>query len=360
MRGANIVVAGAGAVGRAIASALARAGHRVTVVDPLAANASSVAAGMLAPAFESVFDAGTAGDYALLAEARDAWPALAADIGLTLARDGALAIGSRAEAEGWAARLAEVGAAARLLAPGAGQALATGIPGEAWAVFTPDDWRLDPAAALARLRADAEARGARFLRDRVTGFGAGAVELGGGARLPADRLVIATGAAQGLAAVAPELAALTPIKGHIWRAAGHFRAQPAVRGAGVYLCAADGEAVLGATMEVGVADEGVDAGVAAELFAAGAPLLKHLNSQMAAPLSWSAAAGVRAATPDGLPLVGAAGAPGVILAVGARRNGWLLAPMIARAVLDAVQGRAASAAAAAFDPGRLTRSSRPG
>ena len=56
MGGADIVVAGAGAIGRAVALALVRAGHRVTVVDPLGANASGVAAGMLAPAFEALFD----------------------------------------------------------------------------------------------------------------------------------------------------------------------------------------------------------------------------------------------------------------------------------------------------------------
>ena len=71
MGGADIVVAGAGAIGRAVAVALARAGHRVTVVDPLGANASGVAAGMLAPAFECVFDAGSAGHYELLLEARE-------------------------------------------------------------------------------------------------------------------------------------------------------------------------------------------------------------------------------------------------------------------------------------------------
>ena len=52
-------------------------------------------------------------------------------------------------------------------------------------------------------------------------------------------------------------------------------------------------------------------------------------------------------------MVGAGAAAGVILAVGARRNGWLLAPMIAQAVLDAVEGRPKSPAAARFDPRRF-------
>jgi glycine oxidase len=106
-------------------------------------------------------------------------------------------------------------------------------------------------------------------------------------------------------------------------------------------------------METGVAEAVVDPELAARLLDAAGPLGALLTPPTTGPVAWGAAAGVRAATPDGLPLVGAAGAPGVILAVGARRNGWLLAPMIAAAVLDAVEGRAAGDAAAAFDPRRL-------
>ena len=133
MLGADIVVAGAGAIGRTIACVLAGAGHRVTVVDPLKANASSVAAGMLAPAFECLFDPASRGRYALLAEARDLWPALAAEIGLPLARDGALAIGTRTEAESWAAQLAATGTQAMLLAPSEAARCAPDLPGGAWA-----------------------------------------------------------------------------------------------------------------------------------------------------------------------------------------------------------------------------------
>ncbi len=349
-------MAGAGAVGSTIAYELARAGHAVTVVDPMAANASSVAAGMLAPAFECVFDARSAGHYRLLAEARDLWPALAAEIGLALARDGALAIGAAPEARGWTDQLSGLGAAARLLTPGDVRELAPGLSGDVWAAFTSEDWRLDPRAALAALRATAEAHGARFVAARVVGFAGGKVAVDGAADLRADRLVIATGAGRDLAALAPELASLTPIKGHIWRAEDAFRTRPVVRARGVYLCTAEGEAILGATMEVGVADSAVDPEVAARLFeAATAPLggLLAPPTRPLGPVTWSAAAGVRAATPDGLPLAGEGRRGGVVLAVGARRNGWLLAPLIARAVLDVVEGRDLRGAAARFDPHRF-------
>jgi glycine oxidase len=66
-------------------------------------------------------------------------------------------------------------------------------------------------------------------------------------------------------------------------------------------------------------------------------------------------AGVRAATPDGLALVGRSAAPRVILATGARRNGWLLAPLIASAVAACVLGRDPGALAARLDPARFSK-----
>ena len=72
-----------------------------------------------------------------------------------------------------------------------------------------------------------------------------------------------------------------------------------------------------------------------------------------ADLEPQAFAGVRAATPDGLPLVGSYGAEGVMVARGARRNGWLFAPLIAETIADQLAGRPPSGAAAAFDPGRF-------
>jgi len=315
----------------------------------LQVNASGIAAGMLAPAFECAFDALAAGHYELLRGARDLWPQLAAELGLPLARDGALAIGTEAEARAWTDRLTALGAAAQLLSPGVARDIVPGLPDGAWAAFTPEDWRLEPRSALARLREDGEAHGVRFIEGSVDGFAAGKVAVGDAEAPAADRLVIATGAGRELAALAPELAMLTPIKGHILRADGTFQAGPVVRAGGVYLCTAAGEAVLGATMESGVADPAIDPAVVHHLLETGALLAGLLGDRV----RWSAAAGVRAATADGLPLVGAAAAADVILAVGARRNGWLLAPLIARAVLDAVEGKAPAGAAARFDPRRL-------
>ncbi|MBJ7413414.1 MAG: D-amino-acid oxidase, partial [Phenylobacterium sp.] len=65
------------------------------------------------------------------------------------------------------------------------------------------------------------------------------------------------------------------------------------------------------------------------------------------------AAGVRAATPDGLPMGGPGRAPGVMLAVGPRRNGWLLAPLVAQTIAACVTGRDPGSFAARLDPARF-------
>lgn len=336
-RGSSIVVAGAGAVGRAVAYVLARAGHAVTVVDPDpdGANASRIAAGMLAPAFEALFDGGP---YELLREALGLWPPLAREIGLPVAWDGAMAVGTRAEAEVWTAELAARGAEAELRDLGE----------DRWAAFCDEDRRIDPTAALQALRQSAQGHGAKFVAGRVTGLAAGAVRIEGANPTPADALVIATGAGQDLATIAPELAQLTPIKGHILWTKNAYSGIPVVRGPEVYLCRTGEGTYLGATMEVGRADSEVDPAVVQQLLARGGALDGGLTR-----LGWTASAGVRAATPDGLPMVGEGRAAGVILAVGARRNGWLLAPMIAEIVLEAIERRPQSAAAKLFDPSRF-------
>ena len=333
----NIVVAGAGAIGRSVAYVLARAGHAVTVVDPEPAGgvASRVAAGMLAPAFEALFDGGR---FELLAEARELWRPLAHEIGLSIAWDGAMAPGTKSEAVAWAAALTALGAEVEV----------RDLGGDIWAAYSDEDRRLDPELALERLQQGAAYHGARYLTGSVIGFADGRVEVEGAESIAADALVIATGASQSLARLAPEIARLTPVKGHILRGSGSYAGVPAVRAPGVYICRTERGMIIGATMEPGRSDTEVDPAMVEQLLADAGRLADGLDGR-----TWTAAAGVRAETPDGLPMVGQGASPGVILAVGARRNGWLLAPMIAGVVLDTVEGQAKNPVAELFDPRRF-------
>ena len=144
-------------------------------------------------------------------------------------------------------------------------------------------------------------------------------------------LVVATGAAGGLA---PELSILTPIKGHILRLDGGPTAGPVIRGESLYVCPGRHGAVVGATMEEGTADRVIDEGRVKSLREAAQALAPALEGVSGVPQ-----AAVRAGTPDGLPLVGWSSEPGVFLTVGARRNGWLLAPLVAQVTAAYLAGQ---------------------
>lgn len=334
----TVTVAGAGALGLSCALALADAGFAVTVCDPGPAlgNASAVAGGMIAPSFEAVLDVEATAHFDLLMAARDLWPALEARSGAALDRTGALAVGRADWLQQVATRLAALGLHASEIPRSAADALAPGLaPDFGPALLNREDWRLDPRAALRALADAAGAAGVAFRAEAVTGRG------------DADLLVLATGAAD-LAALAPEAAALAPIKGHILRTPTPDLCSVTVRGEGVYVTPADAGLAVGATMEPGVADARPDPAKAGPLLAAGARLFPAL-----AGAAYELQAGVRAATPDGLPLVGFSQAPGVLLASGARRNGWLIAPLVAQVVAAFAAGRDPGRYAGRFDPARF-------
>jgi len=344
--GMRVVIAGAGALGACLAFALARGGAQVTAVDPApGANASAVAAGMIAPVFESVLDADTAIDFEVLRRAASLWERLAAELGIDLDRAGAMAVGGPADLDRWAGLAAGLGAPLRRLDRDEAERRTPGLSAPAGALFTDLDVRIEPRAVLATL---AKAAGAPARRSTVIGWSDGGVRLADGETLAADRLVVATGAAPGLAELAPELAVLQPIKGHILRAAGGPRAGAVVRMVRGYVCPSPSGAVIGASMEPGRSDLDVDAQVVDRLTRQAAAAFAGLDH-----VGVEAEVGVRAASPDALPLAGPSRTADVWLAGGARRNGWLLAPLIAEALAAALAGDREPELPAAFDPRRF-------
>ena len=345
LQGLHVLVAGSGAIGSVTALVLLRCGAKVRLADsaPLGDNASGVAAGMLAPAFECLLDPAAEDHFPLLAVARDFWPAFAetlpggADL---LDRSGALYIPEDDEELAWrAARLKVFDSASQTLAPAQAKALSPGL--EPWGpgLFSALDWRLDPQTVLQAVRQ-------AFLQEGGVVEQA-AVDLA--VSPAADALVVATGAGA-LPGRLPELALLTPIKGQILRLDGSGpRRGAVVRAPGVYVAPSPAGAVVGATMQEGLSDRRIEPDAVARLKRAAAGLYPALEGAQV-----SAQAGVRASTPDGLPLAGPSAAdPKTLLAVGARRNGWLLAPVVADVIAARLRGAQAGVFGAAFDPARF-------
>lgn len=156
----------------------------------------------------------------------------------------------------------------------------------------------------------------------------------------------------------PALESVTrPVKGEILRLRARHGTLPLptrtirahVESRPVYLVPrADGELVLGATQrEVGY-DEDVTVGGVRDLLCDAEQVLPGIAEYALT----ECAAGLRAGSKDNLPLIGWL-EPGVLAATGHHRNGLLLAPATAAAVLDILREGAAPEYARAADPSRF-------
>lgn len=326
----DILIIGAGVLGLASAAELTRRGHALVVVDPGGRNASSVAAGMIAPAFESVAEDCTPDRAAFLRRARDLWPDFARGHGLNLNTVGAVWCSD--DAASVADRLTALGFRARV---------------EDGVATTDEDLHIDPEPALASLSDIAEVLPGTIARIELQDGKWRA--LGEGLDLTARRLLIATGVAPALpglpASVADLIADITPIRGQIGHAAGE-RVDHIVRGPDGYVAPAPDGLLVGATMEPGRRDLEPDAATSHQLKATAEQML----GRSLGPVDWHV--GIRGASPDGLPIAGPADAD-IHLALAPRRNGWLLAPLIARIVADGIEGQAPDADAQALSPSRF-------
>lgn len=328
----KVAVVGAGVFGLSIALALARLGARVQLVERGGAdNASRVAAGMLAPAFESALDPSGEGQYGLYVQARDLWPDFLDGLGETgFERCGAQMTAPPGVLEPMASRLVTLGARAEF----AGATL-----------FTPEDWRIAPVRALAAMRTMFNALGGEQIEGEATGAGPNRLTLSGGQTIDADAIVLACGF--GGQTLAPELSVLTPIKGQILRfEAGPLSDGPILRNMHGYVVPGAAGAAAGATMQPGQSDLTIDPQITRRLLGQALDLAPALSG-----VGYSAFAGIRPATPDGLPLIGKS-AGGMWLATGARRNGWLFAPLAARLIAGGLAGDAEDTrlSAARFNP----------
>jgi glycine oxidase len=111
-----------------------------------------------------------------------------------------------------------------------------------------------------------------------------------------------------------------------------------------------GKVLIGATVEDVGFDKSVNPSAIQQLVTAATKYLPELAS---APitLSW---AGLRPGTPDDLPIIGPTNTPRVFLATGHFRNGILLASVTAQIMADLVQGKTSHLNIRAFSPTRFS------
>ncbi len=188
----------------------------------------------------------------------------------------------------------------------------------------------------------------------------------GGRSCRADTVVVASGAAAATGGLSGGLLPagihlpLRPLKGQSMalRARPLFgRNQPlpidhVVWTAEVHIAPkSDGRMIVGATMEEAGFDAHVTAGGLYALLEGVRRVLPGVE-EMAVEGVWS---GFRPTTEDDAPALGACSVPGLAFAAGHHRNGYLLAPVTARAIEDLVTGGAVTGAAAGFGIDRFRR-----
>ncbi len=351
----DVAIVGGGLIGRSAALACARRGLTVTLFDTHEPGESSPAgAGMLAPAMEGD---GSPSELLLIA-GRDLWPKYVAELAtlspvpvalalngiLALARDPEQAERQRAAGPGrpaWqdAAALAHIESG--LHAP------------EGGVLHAQDGW-VDNVALLAALE-HALVEHPRFTR---TGPAAGVERdgyavrvLGRDGRAHAARtVVIAAGAWAPRLTGLPRALPIEPVRGEMlsYPAAA---TRHCIYGPGAYVVPRPGDRIIvGATMDRVGFDAATTQAARTSLHAAVSRFLPAL-ADVAPDAQW---AGLRPVTPDFLPIMGPDPEwPAVIYATGHSRNGILLTPMTASAVVAWASGHAPAFDFSPFRPDRF-------
>jgi glycine oxidase len=331
-------------------------------VDPdPGSGASGVAAGMLAPITEAHM-----GEEALLRlnlASWSRWPGFAADVeaaaraAIGYRADGtlvaALDADDRVALDELAARHRAMGLdvtplrgrEVRRLEPGLAPAVRAGF-------LAAGERSVDPPALVAALRLAAGAAGVGFVAggvERVATAPAGGRVTGvmladspAPRRIDAATVVLAAGCRSAGIAGLPAAACppIRPVKGEILT----LRQPPGtplvthtlrglVRGFTVYLVPrADGRLIVGATVQERGWDTRVTAGGAYELLRDALVLVPGLDDAEVVAVR----AGLRPGTPDDVPVIGRSAVEGLVVATGHYRNGILLTPITAEAVVAAV------------------------
>jgi glycine oxidase len=332
IRTPDLVVIGAGLIGLAIALELNDRGANVTVVDrgQSLGGASTAAAGMLA-----------ANDPGNPPELREL---------------------SRLSAERYPAFLGRLEALSGITVPF--QTNSTVQYLEDRSTVRLAEHSLDPRQLAAALRAAVNATSIRLLEHtQITGMdqnvGGATIRLSGGKAIAAQAVVYAAGAwtSEVMAAFDGDPISITPCKGQMLRVRLPFPLDEVHRSERIYICPRTsgpqaGTALIGATVEDAGFDTSVHAVDLDVLRAVAAKLIPELASHAIAPMieSW---AGLRPATPDRLPILGACSRPGQFIATGHYRNGILQAPGTAQVMADLLEGKSPSIDVSALSPLRF-------
>lgn len=369
----DAIVVGAGVIGLSCAWRLAEQGRKVAVFDPAPGRgATAVGAGMLAPVTEANWH--DTGLIELNIRAAREWPAFAGEIeeksGLSTGfrSCGTVCVAFDSSDKAALEEICEfevsLGLEATWCAPSRLRELEPLLsPSVRGGVWAPGEHQVDNRMLWAALHEAAAKAGARMFSRRVDEV---VVESGAVAGVRSDQeqfdasiVVVAAGhAANEIAGLSfDEVPAIRPVKGQIIRLATRDRHRFAsanvralVVGLPVYVVSReDGGVVVGATQEEKGDDTTVDAGALYRLLRDAQRVLPGIAELVVEECN----AGLRPATRDHLPVIGASSTRGLLLALGHFRNGFLLADVTGRAIATVAASGEPPSWCASFTPRRL-------
>jgi glycine oxidase len=353
----DVAIVGGGVIGLATAWRLAQRGQHVCVVDPAPAEAASrAAAGMLAPVSEVTY-----GETALLTLAMESisrYPEFVAELEaatgtvIGLRREGTLMVatdaGDRAQLVELHAFQAKLGLSATMLTSKECRALEPMMsPDVRCALLVESDHSVDNRRLTVALIAVLEAHPVEIIRQRVASVKivddtATGVVLDNGDAVAAGTVILAAGPWTGEVAGIPAEARtpVRPVKGQIMRLRAHsptpfptYSIRGLVNGHEIYLVPrADGEVVVGATVEEVGFDTTIRAGAVREMLRDARAVIPGVDELELVEVS----AAMRPGSPDNAPIIGATATEALIVASGHHRNGILLTPITADLVAAVV------------------------
>ncbi len=371
----DVAIVGAGSIGLGSAWRLALAGAHVAVIDPApGSGASTVAAGMLAPVSEAY--RGEEDHLALNLESARRYDDFVAeleaesDCKVAYRRCGLLQVAFDVDDMAVLHRVFELyrsvgldierlrGSECRSIEPGLSPRVRGGL-------FASGDHQVDPRRLHAALAEACRTRGVEIIASsaqsvRLNGHGVRGVELADGRSVWAPIVVIAAGSWSGLieGLVSRGICCVHPVKGEVMRLRrrGDWpiperTVRGVVRGSTVYVVPrADGEVVVGATVEESGFDTATTVGAAYELLRDATAMFPCLDEAEIVECR----AALRPGTPDNRPIIGIGAMSGLVLATGHCDNGILLIPITADSVALLATGGSVDSVVAPFSPQRFS------
>ena len=372
----DVLIVGGGTIGLAIGFELVRRGTRTTIFekDRAGRGTSYQAAGMLAPDAEIEFEERELYDFNR--ESLRRWPDFADRVEAASGQsvdyrdEGTLIVADDRDAAEALERLYTfqqdqglnvewlTGEEAREIEPFVAPRLSA-------AVFAPSDHQVDNRRLVDALRTAFQAEGGTLhehtpVQAVVPDAETPAVRTADGERVAGDCVVVAAGVwSRELDGLMPDAQPpVRPVKGQMiqMRRTRPFDLQHVVRGPEAYLAPkSDGRVVMGATSEELGFDTTVTAGGLFDLLEGGWEVVPGIRD-LPVDETW---AGLRPASRDHAPLLGASAAPGVAMATGHYRHGILLTPITAEEMARLVCTGETSEWIEPFSPQRFSLADSP-